>query len=156
MWRVYKCICFYSPLVVEARSSGRSPGMHSLWAQSHPSVGVPAQHRALQWICPISNSTCCNLGRSGFCALYGLLVRRWLKWNVSPLLFKELNSLSPVQITWVSHRGVKAAPQAHRTSSKWVKPFLEANLRHKANSHRWTGWIPSFPHLATNRGSAAV
>lgn len=117
----------------------------SPWAQSHPSVGVPTQHRALHWICLISNSTCCNLGWPSFCAACGLLVCCWLNWNVSPLLFKELNGLSPVQITWVSHWRLKAALQAHRTSSKWVKPFLESNLRHKANSYRWTRWIPSFP-----------
>lgn len=50
-----------------------------------------------------------------------------------PLLFKELNKLNPVQITWVSHWRLKATPQAHRTPRKWVKLFLEANLRHKAN-----------------------
>lgn len=157
MWKVYKCICFHSPLVVEAKSSPtRAPGMHSPWAQSHQSVSVPTQHWALQWICLITNSTCCNLGRFSSCAVYGLFLCCWLKWNVSSLLFKELNSLSPVQITWVSQWRLKAAPHAHRTSSKWVKPLLEANLRHKAKSHRWTRWIPSFLHLATSRGWAAV
>lgn len=157
MWKVYKCICFHSPLVVEAKSSpARPPGMQNPWAQSHQSVSVPTQHPALQWICLISNSTCYNLGRFSFCAVYGLLLCCWLKWNVSPLLFKELNSLSPVQITWLSLWRLKATPQAHRTCSKRVKPFLGANLRHKANSHRWTGWISSFPHLAISRGWAAV
>lgn len=147
--------------MVEARSSpAKLPGMHSLWAQSHQSVSVPTQHWALQWICLISSSTCCILGRFSFYAVYVyillLLLCCWLKWNVSRLSFKELNSLSTVQITWVSHWRLKATPHAHKTSSKWVKPFLEANLRHKTNCHRWTGWIPSFPHLATSRGWATV
>jgi len=29
-----------------------------------------------------------------------------------------------------------STPQARGTSSQWVKPFLEANLRHTVNAHR--------------------
>lgn len=150
----------FQPSLVDQESLSYTIGQHWTWLRpchllpGPQKCAVPGQGATSPSAVPgaavdlISNVTCCNQDKFHFYTVHGLFIHCWLKLNISLLLLKDRNSLSPgsghLKITQVSHKTAATNSSARAHGTSWVKPFLEADLRHTTNFHRWKRWLPPF------------